>query len=48
MASLPWSILRLSGDKSDAAGWKRLDGFVKAGPRHTESVLAGRECHTAR
>lgn len=43
MASLPWSILRFSGENGDTPAWKLLDGFLKARLRHLEPVLAGRE-----
>jgi glutathione S-transferase len=43
MASLPWSILKFSGDAGDTPAWKRLDEFLKARLRHLEPVLAERE-----
>ncbi len=43
MASLPWSILKFSGDAGDTPAWKRLDGFLAARLQHLEPVLAGRE-----
>jgi glutathione S-transferase len=43
MASLPWSILKFSGDAGDTPAGTRLDEFLKARLRHLEPVLAGRE-----
>lgn len=43
MASLPWSILKFSGDTGDTPAWKRLDEFLKARLQRMEPVLAGRE-----
>jgi glutathione S-transferase len=43
MASLPWSVMALSGDTGDTPAWKRMDGFLKARLGHMEPVLAGRE-----
>lgn len=43
MASLPWAILKFSGDTGDTPGWKRLDEFLKARLQHLEPVLAERE-----
>jgi len=43
MASLPWSLLALSGDTGDAPAWKRFDEFLKARLQHLEPVMAGRE-----
>ena len=43
-ASLPWSILKLSGAVSDAdaPAWRLLDGLLGARLRHLETTLAGR------
>jgi len=43
MASLPWSILKFSGDAGDTPASKPLDAFLKARLKHLEPVLAGRE-----
>ena len=43
MASLPWSMLKFSGDTGDTPAWKRLDEFLKLRLKHMEPVLAGRE-----
>jgi glutathione S-transferase len=44
MASLPWSILKFSGDAGDTPASKHLDAFLKAARlKHLEAVLAGRE-----
>jgi len=43
MASLPWSILKFSGDTGDAPAWKRLDAFLKLRLQRMETVLAKRE-----
>ena len=44
MASLPWSILKFTGDSGDTPASKHLDAFLKAARRkHLEAVLAGRE-----
>ena len=43
MASLPWSILKFSGDAGDTPAWKLLDEFLKVRLQHMEPVLAGRE-----
>jgi glutathione S-transferase len=43
MASLPWSIMKFSGEASDTSAWKKLDGFLKARLAHMEPILAGRE-----
>jgi glutathione S-transferase len=42
-ASLPRSILILSGDAGDTPGRQRLDAFLQARLGHMEPVLAGRE-----
>jgi glutathione S-transferase len=44
MASLPWSILKFTGDSGDTPASKHLDAFLKAARlKHLEAVLAGRE-----
>jgi glutathione S-transferase len=43
MASLPWSILKFSGDTGDTPAWQRLDQFLKTRLQHLEPVLAARE-----
>ncbi len=43
MASLPWAILKFSGDAGDTPAWKRLDEFLKVRLQRMEPVLAGRE-----
>jgi glutathione S-transferase len=43
MASLPWSILKFSGDAEGTPAWKQLDGFLALRLGHMQSVLAGRE-----
>ena len=43
MASLPWSILRFSGEPDRTPAWKFLDDFLKLRLQRMEPVLAGRE-----
>jgi glutathione S-transferase len=43
MASLPWSILKFTGDAGDTPVSKRLDAFLNARLGHMEPVLAARE-----
>jgi len=43
MASLPWSILKFSGDAGDTPTSKPLNDFLKARLKHLEPVLAGRQ-----
>ena len=43
MASLPWSILRFSGEAGETPAWKLLDDFLKLRLQRMEPVLAGRE-----
>jgi glutathione S-transferase len=43
MASLPWSIMKFSGDTGDTPAWKKLDGFLKARLAHMEPILASCE-----
>jgi glutathione S-transferase len=40
MASLPWSILKFSGDAGDTPAWKRLDEFLELRLGRLEPVLA--------
>ena len=43
MASLPWALLKFTGNASDTPGWKFLDDFLKLRLKHMEAALAGRE-----
>ncbi|MBE1159871.1 glutathione S-transferase family protein [Dyella acidiphila] len=43
MASLPWAILRFSGDGEETPGRKRMDAFLKGRLQHMEPILAQRE-----
>ena len=43
MASLPWALVKFSGETDDTPIWKRLDEFVTLRLTHMETVLAGRE-----
>jgi glutathione S-transferase len=43
MASLPWSILRFSGESDGTPAWKFLDDFLTLRLQRMEPVLAGRE-----
>ena len=44
MASLPWSLLHLTGNTGDTPTWKLFDGFLRQSRlKHVERVLAGRE-----
>ncbi|MCP3467545.1 glutathione S-transferase family protein [Bradyrhizobium sp. CCGUVB23] len=43
MASLPWSILKFTGNAGDTPAWKFLDDFLKLRLKHMEPVLADRE-----
>src|SRR6185436_9882773 len=44
MASLPWSLLKFSGDTGGSPAWKRFDEFLKVYRlKPLEPVLAGRE-----
>ena len=43
MASLPWSLLKFSGDTGETAAGKQFDKFLKARLAHLEPLLAGRE-----
>ena len=43
MASLPWTILKFSGEDGDTPAWKLLDGFLTIRLQRMETVLAGRE-----
>jgi glutathione S-transferase len=43
MASLPWSILKFSGDTGESPASKGFDAFLKGRLQRMEPVLAGRE-----
>jgi glutathione S-transferase len=43
MASLPWALLKFSGDAGDTPAAKPLNEFLKIRLKHMEPVLAGRE-----
>jgi glutathione S-transferase len=43
MASLPWSILKFSGDAGDTPASKGFSAFLKSRLQHMEPVLAARE-----
>ena len=43
MASLPWSIMKFSGEAADTSAWKKLDGFLKSRLTHLEPILGARE-----
>jgi glutathione S-transferase len=43
MASVPWSILKFSGEDENSNAARRFDGFVSSRVDHMETVLAGRE-----
>ncbi len=43
MASLPWALLKFTGDPGDTPAWKFIDDFLKPRLRHLEPVLAGCE-----
>lgn len=43
MASLPWFLLRVSGDDEMTAGRKSLDAFLNSRVQHMEAVLANCE-----
>jgi glutathione S-transferase len=43
MASLPWGLLKFSGETDDTPIWKRFDEFVTLRLTHMQTVLAGRE-----
>lgn len=43
MASLPWGLLKFSGEDDDSPAFKRMDDFVKIRLQRLEPVLAGRE-----
>ena len=42
MASLPWSLLKFSGDSDDTPAGKFLDDFLKLRLKHLEPILAER------
>ena len=43
MASLPWAMLKFSGDTGDTPAWKSFDDFLELRLERLEPVLAGRE-----
>ena len=43
MASLPWALLKFSGETEDTPGWKRMQAFLELRLQRMEPVLAGRE-----
>jgi glutathione S-transferase len=43
MASLPWGLVKFTGDTSDTPGRKMLDGFLAVRLQRMEPVLAARE-----
>jgi glutathione S-transferase len=43
MASLPWVIVKFSGESQDSVAWKRMDDFLKLRLSRMEPVLADRE-----
>jgi len=43
MASLPWALLKFSGDAEDTPAWKLLDDFLTIRLQRLEPVLAGRD-----
>ncbi len=43
MASLPWSILKFSGEDNNTPAWNALDGFLKLRLGRLEPVLATRD-----
>ena len=43
MASLPWSLLKFSGENDDTPAWKFLDGFLTLRLQRMEPVLARSE-----
>ena len=44
MASLPWSLMKFTGEREDTTAWKFFDGFLNASRlQKLEPVLAGRE-----
>ncbi|MGD9945941.1 MAG: glutathione S-transferase family protein, partial [Burkholderiaceae bacterium] len=43
MASLPWALLKFSGNAGDSPGWAVLDQFLDLRLTHMEKVLAQRE-----
>lgn len=42
MASLPWALLKFSGDTAETPGTRQMDAFLNARLRHLETVLATR------
>ncbi len=43
MASLPWTMLKFTGNAGDTPAWSFVDGFLKLRLKHLEPVLAERE-----
>lgn len=43
MASLPWALLKFSGDTTETPGRKQMDAFLEIRLQRLEPVLAGRE-----
>ena len=43
MASLPWVILKFSGDPGDSQAWRFIDDFLKLRLQRMEPILAERE-----
>jgi glutathione S-transferase len=43
MASLPWVILKFSGESPDSNAWAKIDGFLTLRLQRMEAVLAVRE-----
>jgi glutathione S-transferase len=43
MASLPWALMKFSGDTGDSPAWQRLDAFLQARLQHLEPGLAGHQ-----
>ncbi|HEY2070856.1 MAG TPA: glutathione S-transferase family protein [Rhizomicrobium sp.] len=43
MASLPWAMLKFSGETGETPAWKWVDGFLKLRLERMEPVLASRE-----
>ncbi|HEY0194371.1 MAG TPA: glutathione S-transferase family protein [Kofleriaceae bacterium] len=43
MASMPWTMMKFSGDPQDGPAWKRTDEFLQARLKHVAPVLARRD-----
>ena len=43
MASLPWVVLKFSGESEESSAWKQIDGFVDLRLKRMEAVLAAGE-----